>query len=309
MALTGRDLLSLGDLAPFELAGLLDLAIEQKAEWAAGVRSAPLAGQAIALIFQKPSMRTRVSFEIACSRLGAHPVVLGGNDTVFSRGESIYDSAKVLERYVDCICIRTFEQSLVEEIALHAGVPVVNMLTDEHHPCQGLADLLTIRERFGTLNGVRLAYVGDGNNMAHTYLLGGALSGMDVAIATPSGYEPLETVVEQARAIAATTGANIAVTHDPAAAVEGSHVVATDTWASMGQEGEHDARVLAFAPFSVTPELMSVAASDAIFMHCLPAHRGEEVTDGVIDAQCSVVFDEAENRLHAQKALLTALLG
>jgi len=308
-SLKGRDFLSLGDLTPSELTGLLDLAIEQKTAWAAGVRELPLSGCAVALIFQKPSMRTRVSFELACTRLGAHPVVLSGTDTAFSRGETTHDTTKVLERYVDCICIRTFDQAFVREIAGHSHVPVVNMLTDEHHPCQGLADLLTIREHFGSLAGLRLAYVGDGNNMAHTYLLGGALAGMEVAVATPEGYECDPGVIAQARGIAATAGATIHITTDPVDAVAGAQIVVTDTWASMGQEAEHAERMAVFEPFKVTSGLMTGAADNAVFMHCLPAHRGEEVTDEVIDAPYSIIFDEAENRLHAQKALLSALLG
>ena len=307
--LRGRDLLSLGDLTSNELLMILDAAEAQKRAWSRGVRSTPLAGKSIALIFQKPSMRTRVSFEVACVRLGAHPVVMSGPDGAFSRGETVYDTTKVLERYCDAIVIRTFEQSMVEEIAEYASVPVINALTDEHHPCQGLADLLTIREHIGRLPGVKLAYVGDGNNMAHTYLLGGALTGMTVAIATPLGYHSDEAITEQARAIAAQTGARIEITHDPAEAVAGADVVITDTWASMGQESERAERLSVFASFRVDQGLMGQAADGALFMHCLPAHRGEEVVDEVIDAACSVVFDEAENRLHAQKALLSLLLG
>jgi ornithine carbamoyltransferase len=308
-ALAGRDLLSLADLTPAETVGLIEHAKDLKARWSSGERSAPLAGTAAALIFMKPSMRTRVSFEIACTRLGVHPVVLGGNDTVFSRGETIEDTTRVLERYVDAIVIRTYEQSMVEQIAKIARVPVINALTDDHHPCQGLADLLTIDERFGRLAGLDFAYVGDGNNMAHTYLLGGALTGMNVTIATPAGFEPQPAVIEQARAIAAQTGANLNVTHDAVEAVTGAHVVATDTWASMGQEEEHAKRVVAFAGYVVDEALMAKASPDAVFMHCLPAHRGEEVTDQVIDAPCSIVIDEAENRLHAQLALLSLVLG
>ena len=307
--LKGRDLLSLGDLSPAELGLVLDTAQAQKREWAQGVRTAPLACMAIALIFQKPSMRTRVSFEVGCAQLGAHPVVMSGPDSAFSRGETVFDTTKVLERYCDAIVIRTFDQSMVEEIADAARVPVINALTDDHHPCQGLADLLTIRERFGKLEGLKIAYVGDGNNMASTYLLGGALAGMNVAIATPLGYHPSEAVVEQARAIAATTGGSIDVTHDPAAAVDGTDVVFTDTWASMGQEDEHAERLNVFTPYRVDEALMAKAGEGAVFMHCLPAHRGEEVVDAVIDAPCSLVFDEAENRPHAQKALMSLVLG
>jgi ornithine carbamoyltransferase len=308
-ALRGRDLLSLGDLTPAELLGLIDAAEAQKRAWSRGVRSASLAGKSIALIFQKPSMRTRVSFEVACYRLGAHPVVMSGPDGAFSRGETVYDTTKVLERYCDAIVIRTFAQSMVEEIAETASVPVINALTDDHHPCQGLADFLTIKEHLGRLQGVRLAYVGDGNNMANTYLLGGALLGMSVAIATPSGFDPSGAVVGQATAIAEQTGGQITITCDVSEAVTGADVVLTDTWASMGQEAERDARIAAFAPYRVDAAMMASAEPGALFMHCLPAHRGEEVADEVIDAPCSVVFDEAENRLHAQKALLSLVLG
>jgi len=307
--LKGRDFLSIADLSPAELSHLLDVATAQKLSWSQGFHPRPLEGKSVALIFMKPSMRTRVSFEVGVQRLGAYPVVLGGSDTVFSRGESVKDSVKVLERYVDCICIRTFEQSMVEEIAEHSSVPVVNMLTDEHHPCQGLADLLTIKERFGAFAGLTLAFVGDGNNMANTYLLGGALTGMNVNVASPAGFEPPAEIIEQARGIAAQTGAVLHVMRDAREAVAGAHIVATDTWASMGQESEHDARAAAFASYRVDETLMAAAAEDAVFMHCLPAHRGEEVTDAVIDAPCSIIYDEAENRLHAQKALLSLVLG
>jgi ornithine carbamoyltransferase len=307
--LRGRDFLSLADITPAELHQVLDAAHAQKRMWSRGTRNAPLAGKSVALIFQKPSMRTRVSFELACVRLGAHPVVMSGSDSAFSRSESVYDTTKVLERYCDAIVIRTFAQSMVEEIAEVASVPVINALTDEHHPCQGLADLLTIEEHLGRLAGVKLAYVGDGNNMAHTYLLGGALAGMDVRIATPQDLQPLASVVEQAGALAEQTGARVLLTHDPVEAVAQADVVLTDTWASMGQEEEHAMRLAACTPFQVNPALMGQAADSAIFLHCLPAHRGEEVVDEVIDAPYSMVFDEAENRLHAQKALLSLLLG
>ena len=308
-SLKGRDLLTLADLSSGEVTAVLDLAIVQKQEWAEGVRSRPLDGRAIALVFEKPSVRTRVSFEVACARLGATPVVLSGSGSAFSRGETVADTAHVLERYCDAIVLRTFEQARLDEVAEVASVPVVNSLSDDHHPCQGLADLLTIREHLGTLQGLTFAYVGDGNNMAHTYLHAGALTGMDVRIATPAGFEPSAEIVAEAQTIARTTGATITVTADPREAVAGADVVATDTWASMGQEGEHAARLAAFEPFRVHSGLMALAADAAVFLHCLPAHRGEEVTDEVIDAPYSVVFDEAENRLHAQKALLTLLLG
>lgn len=308
-ALKGRDLLSLADLTLAELTHILDVADYQKRTWSTGKRSTPLSDKSVAIVLQKPSMRTRVSFEVACARLGAHPVIMSGPDGAFSRGESVYDTTKVLERYVDAIVIRTFQHDLVEQMAAIASVPVINALTDDHHPCQGLADLLTIREHLGRLAGVRLAYVGDGNNMANTYLLAGAITGMDVRVASPQGYEPAASVVAHARSLASLSGGSIALGADARAAVAGAEVVITDTWASMGQEAEHDDRVSVFEPFRVDGALMSHAAEGALFMHCLPAHRGEEVTDEVMDGPGSIIFDEAENRLHAQKALLSLVLG
>ncbi len=307
--LQGRDLLTLGDLTPAEVEAVLERAIAQKRTRKMAGKPPVATGKSAALIFMKPSLRTRVSFELACVDLGLHPVVLGPGDA-FSREETVHDTIKVLERYVDVIVLRTFAQSHIEEVALHASVPVVNALTDDYHPCQGLADLLTIREHKGGPAGLKLAYVGDGNNMAHTYLLAGALTGMHVAIAGPTGFEPDPAVVATAQELSAThgTGATFQVTTDPRAAVADADVVVTDTWASMGQEAEHARRVAAFAGYSVDAALMSGAKSDAIFMHCLPAHRGEEVTNEVIDAGYSVVFDEAENRLHAQRAWLSLVL-
>ncbi len=307
--LHGRDLLTLGDLMPEEVEAVLERAVAQKqARRMAGKPPVPT-GKSAALIFMKPSLRTRVSFELACVDLGLHPVVLGPADA-FSREETVHDTIKVLERYVDVIVLRTFAQSHIEEVAEHASIPVVNALTDDYHPCQGLADLLTIREHKGGPSGLKLAYVGDGNNMANTYLLAGALTGMHVSIAGPAGFEPSAAVVAKAQGLAAQydTGAKLVVTNDAKAAVAGADVVITDTWASMGQEAEHAARVAAFAGYSVDAALMSVADPEAIFMHCLPAHRGEEVQNDVIDAGYSVVFDEAENRLHAQRAWLSLVL-
>ncbi|PKQ15332.1 MAG: ornithine carbamoyltransferase [Actinobacteria bacterium HGW-Actinobacteria-7] len=305
----GRDLLSLADFTPAEFLHVIEVASAQKRIWATGKRSTPLVGKAVAIVLQKPSMRTRMSFEVACVRLGAHPLIMTGPDGAFSRGESVRDTAKVMERYVDAIVVRTYAQSLIEEFAEACSVPVINALTDEHHPCQGLADFQTIQERMGRLAGVRFAYVGDGNNMAHTYLLAGALSGMDVRIATPSGFEPDASIVAQARAIAEGTGGRISVGIDPVAAVGGADVIATDTWASMGQESEHASRLASFQPFQINEGLLAHASPDVLFMHCLPAHRGEEVTDQVMDHACSIVYDEAENRMHAQKALLSLVLG
>jgi ornithine carbamoyltransferase len=308
-SLRGRDLLTLGEITPDELYAVLDLATEQKRVLAAGGSLPVVSARTAALVFMKPSLRTRVSFEVGCVQLGIHPVVLGPGDA-FSRSETIHDTVKVLERMVDAIVIRTFAQGDVEEIALHASVPVINSLTDDYHPCQVLADLLTIREHKGTLAGLNLAYVGDGNNMANTLMLGGALAGMRVAIGAPAGFEPAQDVVERARGLARQfgTGSVIEIARDKQDAVAGADVVVTDTWASMGQEDEHARRVAAFANFTVDGALMASAAPGAIFMHCLPAHRGEEVLDEVIDAPYSVVFDEAENRLHAQRAWLSLVL-
>lgn len=302
-SLKGRDLITLAGLTPEEVAHVLDVAETPASAWPR------FEGASAGLIFMKPSLRTRVSFEVGCVQLGVHPVVMGPYDA-FSRDETVHDTIKVLERYVDIIVLRTFAHSHIEEVAEYASVPVINALTDDFHPCQGLADLLTIRQHKGALAGLKLAYVGDGNNMAHTYLYAGALTGMNVAIAGPAGYEPSAVVVAQAEALAARhgTGAVLTVTDDAGAAVAGADVVVTDTWASMGQEEEHAKRVIDFARYSVDSSLMAKADPAAIFMHCLPAHRGEEVTDAVIDSSASVVFDEAENRLHAQRAWMSLVL-
>lgn len=307
--LFGRDVLSLADLTPQEVQEILDVAADFKAHPEKCINEAPLKGKALAIIMQKPSLRTRVSFEVACSRLGAHPVVMTGSDGAFSRGEPVNDTAHVLERFCDAIILRTFDDALIKELAEHAQVPVVNALTDGHHPCQGLADLLTIKEKFGSFEGLKFVYTGDGaNNMAHTYLLAGALVGMDVVIATPPSYQPDADVLEQARAIAQQTGAHLEVTDDVQHATSGAHIVMTDTFTSMGQEDEHDARLALFLPYQVNKQSFALASDNAVFMHCLPAHRFEEVTPEIIDGPQSIIYDEAENRLHAQQALLYLLL-
>ena len=288
---------------------MLDTAAQQKADWAAGVHETPCKDESVAIILEKPSLRTRSSFEIGTYRLGAHPLVMSDNHSAFSRGETVHDTTLVLERFVDAIVIRTFEQAKVEEIAKWAKIPVVNALTDDFHPCQGLADALTIREHKGALEGLVLAYVGDGNNMSNTYVELGALAGMHVRIGCPSTHPTDAAVVEEARAVAQQTGATIEVFDNPQDAVAGADVVLTDTWTSMGDEAEHDKRLEEFEGFQVNAALMALAKDDALFMHCLPAHRGEEVTDEVMDGPQSVVFDEAENRLHAQKALLSLVMG
>jgi ornithine carbamoyltransferase len=304
----GQDILTLGEFTPETLTSFLERAQALKRQARGTSALKPLAGRSVAIIMLKPSLRTRVSFELAVTKLGATPVVLG-EGSAFSRSETVHDTVKVLERYVDCIVLRTFEQSHIEEVAAHASVPVINALTDDYHPCQVLADLLTILEKKGALKRVRAAFLGDGNNMANTLLIGAALAGMHLTVACPEDFDPLPAAVSRAEEIAASTGARLSVVRDPREAVAGVDVVITDTWTSMGQEDEHDARIATFAPYRVDADLMSLAAPDAIFMHCLPAHRGEEVTDEVIDSSASVVFDEAENRLHAQKALLTFVMG
>ena len=306
--LKGRDFLTIHGWSRDELTKALDLADEQKAQLKAGQLVQPLRGKTLGMIFAKASTRTRLSFEVGMFQLGGHALFLSGNDLQLRRGESIPDTARVFSRYVDGIMIRTFAQADVEELAAWASIPVINGLTDLHHPCQILADLMTIREKKGTLSGLKLAFVGDGNNMAHSLMEGGAKFGMHVVIACPEGYDPDPAIVARARQDALASGARIEVVHDAREAAAGADVVYTDVWASMGQEAEAAARKAVFAPFQVNSPLMDLAHGDAIFMHCLPAHRGEDVTDAVIDGPQSVVFDEAENRLHAQKALLTLLI-
>jgi ornithine carbamoyltransferase len=263
----------------------------------------------VALIFEKPSTRTRVSFEVGVAQLGGHPLALSSSELQLGRGETIEDTGRVLSRYCDALVLRTFGQERLEALAAGASVPVVNSLSDYEHPCQILADLLTVIERKGDPAGRTMAYLGDGNNVAHSLLLGGAMLGMHVRVATPTGFEPIPQVVERAEEIASETGGSIQVGNDPEAAGAGADVLYTDVWASMGQEREHAERVLVFTPYRIDAEKLSRAADDAIVLHCLPAHRGEEITDEVIDGPSSAVWDQAENRLHTQKALLLWLLG
>jgi ornithine carbamoyltransferase len=300
-----HDYLSVDDLSPKELEGLLDLAADVKAR--PEQYEGRLAGRSIALIFEKPSTRTRVSFEVGVAQLGAHSVVLSSSELQLGRGETIEDTGRVLARYLDAIVLRTFEQERLEVLAEAADVPVVNSLSDFEHPCQALADLLTMRERLGALAGRTLAYLGDGNNVAHSLLLGGTKAGMHVRIATPAGFEPIPQVVQRAEEIAAEVGGGVEVTNDPVGAARGADVLYTDVWASMGREAEADERRLVFTPYQVTQALVDSAANDVIVMHCLPAHRGQEITADVIDGPRSAVWDQAENRLHTQKALLLRL--
>jgi ornithine carbamoyltransferase len=303
-----RHLLRDDDLSPAEQAEVLALAAELKAD---PLGRRPLAGpRSVAVLFDKPSTRTRVSFEVGIAQLGGHPVVVDARASQLGRGETIADTARVLSRYVDAIVWRTGDQARIEEMAAAATVPVVNALTDSFHPCQVLADLQTVRERLGRLAGVVLAYLGDGaNNMAHSLLLGGTTAGMHVRVCAPEGFRPDAEVLRDAKARAADTGGGAEVVADPHAAAAGAQVLVTDTWVSMGQEDDGLDRTAPFRPLRVDADLLARAADDAIVLHCLPAHRGDEITDEVLDGPQSAVWDEAENRLHAQKALLTWLLS
>ncbi len=296
-----RDFLAITDLTRDEIQRLFDLAQRMKA---GAYRDAPLAGKTLAMIFAKSSTRTRVSFEVGTYQLGGQALFLSSRDIQLGRGEPIPDTARVLSRYVDGIMIRTFDHAEVEELARHATIPVINGLTDLTHPCQVLADLFTIKEHLGTWEGKRIAWVGDGNNMANAWLEAAAVLGFELRLACPEGFEP-----NRARFERACKQARVMVTEVPEDAVEDAHVVNTDVWASMGQEGEAEARRNAFKGYTVDADLMKLAAPQAIFLHCLPAHRGEEVAADVIDGPQSRVWDEAENRLHVQKALLATLMG
>ncbi|MCV9949789.1 ornithine carbamoyltransferase [Paenibacillus sp. BT-177] len=307
--LKGRDFLELDDYSPEEIQYLIDLAIEIKRKHKNGEAYQPLKGKTLGLIFEKSSTRTRVSFEVGMYQLGGHALFLSKNDIQLGRGEPISDMAQVMSRYLDGIMIRTFGHDNVVELARYASVPVINGLSDLAHPCQVLADYQTLYEQKGKLKGLKLAYIGDGNNMAHSLLIGGAKLGVHVSIASPAGYEPDPSVVAVSREIAKQTGSEIVITQSPQEAVKDADAIYTDVWASMGFEEEQRERELAFADFQVNEELVKLAKPDYLFLHCLPAHRGEEVSAGVIDGPNSVIFDEAENRLHAQKALLVALMG
>lgn len=299
----GRHLLRLGDLTSEEVLTLVEVAAAWKRR--GSVHERPLEGRTFGMIFTKPSTRTRVSFQAAACQLGAQALPLGPQDLQLGRGETIADTARVLSRFLDGILIRTFAQAEVEELAAHAGIPVINGLTDAVHPTQALADLLTIHERFGRFAGIKVAYVGDGNNVAHSLIMAAAKVGMDIAVATPPGYEADGVEVAAARAVAVDMGGRVEVGHDPHAAVADAHAVYTDVWTSMGQEAERAARLAAFDGFQVNDALMEAAGPEALFLHCLPAHRGEEVAASVIDGPASAVFDQAENRMHVFKAILS----
>ncbi len=301
--LIGRDLLSLADFSPTELQEILQLASQLKSQ-----QLKLQCNKVLGLLFSKASTRTRVSFTVAMYQLGGQVIDLNPNVTQVSRGEPVQDTARVLDRYLDILAIRTFAQQELEIFANYAKIPVINALTDAEHPCQVLADLLTIQECFGTLAGLTLTYVGDGNNVANSLMLGCALAGMNVRVATPKGYEPDAKIVEQARAIA-NSKTEVLLTHDPELAAKEASVLYTDVWASMGQEQEADDRMPIFQAYQISDQLLSLADQEAIVLHCLPAHRGEEITEEVIEGSHSRVWDQAENRLHAQKALLASILG
>lgn len=307
--LSGRDFLTLADYSGVELLYILETAHELKEKQKSGISYQPLKGKTLGMIFEKASTRTRVSFETGIYQLGGMGLFLSSDDIQMGRGEPISDTAKVLSGYLDGIMIRTFSQKTVEELAENASIPVINGLTDLYHPCQVLADFQTIQEAKGNLKNVKLAYIGDGNNVAHSLMLGAAIIGMDISIAAPVEYQPDYAVIQQAKAIAAKNGSKVEITEDPVRAARNADAIYTDVWASMGQEQEQKIREQQFADFQVNKKLLSHAAKDAIFMHCLPAHRGEEVSAEVIDGKQSVVFQQAENRLHAQKALMLALMG
>lgn len=304
-----KHLLTLHDWSTDDILETLTLADKLKKELKAGIKHPILAGKTLGMIFSKSSTRTRVSFQTGIYQLGGQGIFLSANDIQLGRGESIYDTANVLSRYVDGIMIRTFKQSDVEDLAAYGSVSVINGLTDLVHPCQVLADMQTVAEKKGKLEGLKLAYIGDGNNMAHSYLYGCAKLGMDVSVATPKGYECNGEVVENAKRDAKATGASVTITYDPVEAISDADVVCTDTWVSMGQEAEKAEKIKHFSYYQINKELFSKADSQAIFLHCLPAYRGFEVTEDVIDGPQSVIFDEAENRLHAQKAVMALLMS
>ncbi|MGO9519201.1 MAG: ornithine carbamoyltransferase [Candidatus Korobacteraceae bacterium] len=303
---TGRDLTSIEDFTPDELASALELAAAMKAH-PPNYRDM-LAGKQIVLFFEKPSLRTRLTFEAGINSLGGASFFVDQTQSRLGARESLRDVAHNLERWVDGVVLRTFAHETVTTMAQHASIPVINALSDLEHPCQAMADMLTLQEHFGDVHNLHLAYVGDGNNVAHSLMLAAASLGATISVATPEGFEPSAAMTKAAKALAAISGGSVEVVHDPLDAVAGADAVYTDVWASMGQESEAEDRRKIFAPYQVNQNLFSCAARHAVFMHCLPAHRGDEVTEAVIDSPRSVVFDQAENRLHIQKAILALLL-
>lgn len=306
--LKGRDFLALADYSPEEIRYLIDLAIDIKRKQKAGEVYQPLRGKTLGMIFEKSSTRTRVSFEVGMYQLGGHALFLSRNDIQLGRGEPLWDTAQVMSRYLDGIMIRTFAHRNVIELARGATVPVINGLTDYAHPCQALADYQTVFEHKGRLEGLKIAYIGDGNNMAHSLMIGAAKLGMTVAVASPKGYEPDAETVKLTREVAEQTGGKLILTDNAKEAASEADVLYTDVWASMGMEQEQKEREVAFANFQIDDNVAKYAKKDYLFMHCLPAHRGEEVSEGVIDGPNSIIYDQAENRLHAQKAIMAATM-
>lgn len=298
-----KHLLKMLDVTPEEITQVLDLADQLKYEKKHGIAHPYLIGKSIGLIFQKASTRTRVSFETGMNQLGGQALFLSARDLQIGRGEPVQDTARVLSRYLDAIMIRTFDQKEVEDLAEYGSIPIINGLTDFSHPCQVLADLMTIREKYGSLEGLKMAYIGDGDNMANSLIVGGLKMGMQVAVATPEGYEPDPLVLDFAQEYE-----DFLLTNDPIEAIQGADVVITDTWASMGVESEKEIRQIAFAPYQVNAELMNYAKEGAMVLHCLPAYRGQEITEDVFEAHADEIFEEAENRLHAQKAVMVLLM-
>jgi len=303
-------LLTLSSFTRRDILEVLNLAEELKQKQKAGVRHELLPGKVIALLFEKPSTRTRVSFEVGIRQLGGHSLYLTPRELQLSRGETLADTARVLSRYVDALVARVYRHETLEELARYATIPVINALSDRYHPCQAIADVFTIKEVKGGFKGVKVAYVGDGNNVCNSLLIACSLVGLDIWVACPKGYEPLEEAVKVALKNARESGSTVKITHSPVEAVKDADVIYTDVWVSMGQEEEREKRLKVFPPYQVNRKLVSYAKGDYVFMHCLPAHRGEEVTDEIIDDEKhSIVWEQAENRLHTQKALLVLLLG
>jgi ornithine carbamoyltransferase len=304
-----KDLISIADLTAADLLGILDEAARLKADWLVGHRPTPLAGKGLALLFEKPSLRTRLSFELAIAQLGGRSWFLGPAEVGLGKRESIADVARTLAVYVDCVAARVFGHEVVEALAAHSAVPVVNALSDAEHPCQVLADLLTLRERFGRLHGLTVAYVGDSNNVASSLLLAAPRAGLNLVVASPQGYEPSPERLARADADASGAGTWVEVCRDPTAAVASADAVYADAWYSMGQEHEAALRRPIFKPYQVNAALLAHARPDTAVMHCLPAHRGDEITDDALDGPTSLAFQQAENRLHVQKAILIRLMG
>jgi ornithine carbamoyltransferase len=308
ICMKGKSLASLWELTKEEIVEILKTSELLKLQLLRGQEHPLLKGKTLAMIFEKPSTRTRVSFEVGMWQLGGYALYLSSSDLQLGRGETIGDTSQVLSRYANGIMARVFKHQTILDLIRYSRVPVINGLSDFSHPCQGLADLFTVYEKKGQLSGLKLAYVGDGNNVAHSLIYGCSKVGMDIALACPKGYEPDSEVVSKAKEEAKRNGCAVKVTNDPKEAVRGADVVYTDVWASMGQEKEHEKRVKIFKPYQVNAQLVKEAKEDYLFMHCLPAHRGEEVTDEIADSRNSVIFDQAENRMHAQKAILALIM-